>query len=122
MELYRLANNITVDRAIKAGKEVVKQNKDPKLTSLIYPLLQSLDEKFLDVDFELGGVDQKNIFALSMDFLKREKISYLINPIIPELSSNNVNTSDEYTKINLLDHPNVIVDIITKLIVLKEKL
>ena len=117
MELYRLANRVTANQAIKAGTEVVKQNKNPKLTSLIYPLLQALDEKFLDVDFEIGGVDQRKIFALSMDFLERENITYLLNPIIPGLSSkksidgSKMSASNGcYSKIDLLEKPSMIME------------
>ena len=40
MELFKLASVVKVSHASKAGTEVVKQSKDPMLTSLIYPLLQ----------------------------------------------------------------------------------
>ena len=39
--------------AQKAGAEVVKQTGDPYLGGLIYPLMQALDEQYLDVDAQV---------------------------------------------------------------------
>ncbi len=33
------------------------------VSSLLYPLLQVLDEQYLDVDVQLGGVDQRKLFT-----------------------------------------------------------
>lgn len=48
----------TLRDAMHAGAEVVKQSDAPQLSSLLYPGLQALDEQYLDVDFQFGGVDQ----------------------------------------------------------------
>jgi tyrosyl-tRNA synthetase len=31
------------------------------MTSMLYPGLQALDEQYLDVDFQFGGVDQVSV-------------------------------------------------------------
>ena len=41
-----------------AGADVVKGSESPLMSSLLYPGLQALDEQYLDVDFQFGGVDQ----------------------------------------------------------------
>ena len=41
-----------------AGADVVKESESPLMSSLLYPGLQALDEQYLDVDFQFGGVDQ----------------------------------------------------------------
>lgn len=48
-----------------AGADVVKQSDSPLLCNLLYPGLQALDEQYLDVHFQFGGVDQ--VSALSYD-------------------------------------------------------
>lgn len=58
MDNYRLCASITEHDALRAGAEVVKQIASPLLSSLLYPGLQALDEQYLDVDFQFGGVDQ----------------------------------------------------------------
>jgi tyrosyl-tRNA synthetase len=65
MDNYRLCATVTEHDAKKAGAEVVKQVESPLLSGLLYPGLQALDEQYLDVDFQFGGVDQvRSIFCL----------------------------------------------------------
>jgi tyrosyl-tRNA synthetase len=58
MDNYRLCASVTEHDAKKAGAEVVKQVESPLLSGLLYPGLQALDEQYLDVDFQFGGIDQ----------------------------------------------------------------
>lgn len=120
LELFKLASVTKVSQAAKAGTEVVKQQKDPELTSLLYPLLQALDETFLNVDAEIGGIDQRKIFGYSMDYTPKigleHKCTYLMNPIVPGLSTKPKNIGEETkmsssepnSKIDLLDSPDII--------------
>ncbi|GIY03021.1 tyrosine--tRNA ligase, cytoplasmic [Caerostris extrusa] len=64
-DVYKLASLVSVHDAKKAGAEVVKQVEHPLLSSLLYPLLQALDEEYLKVDAQFGGVDQRKIFTFS---------------------------------------------------------
>ena len=43
MDLFRRGNITTLRNAQKAGTEVVKQDKNPLVTSLLYPLMQAID-------------------------------------------------------------------------------
>lgn len=58
MDNYRLCAVVSEHDAKKAGAEVVRQVESPMLSGLLYPGLQALDEQYLDVDFQFGGVDQ----------------------------------------------------------------
>lgn len=58
MDNYKLCATVTEHDAKKAGAEVVKQVESPLLSGLLYPGLQALDEEYLGVDFQFGGVDQ----------------------------------------------------------------
>lgn len=49
---------MTEHDAKKAGAEVVKQVESPLISGLLYPGLQALDEQYLGVDFQFGGIDQ----------------------------------------------------------------
>ena len=62
LDNYRLCATVTEHDAKKAGAEVVKQVESPLLSGLLYPGLQALDEQYLDVDFQFGGVDQVRIY------------------------------------------------------------
>lgn len=92
-DLFSLMSTTKFDTAVKAGTEVVKQSENPLLSNLIYPLMQSLDEKYLRVDAELGGVDQRKIFMFSRDRKTNHKITYLMNPILPGLSDGKMSAS-----------------------------
>lgn len=64
LDKYKLTSITSEHDARKAGAEVVKQVSSPLLSGLLYPLLQALDEEYLGVDFQFGGVDQVS-FSLS---------------------------------------------------------
>ena len=107
-DLLRLSTCVTVKQAQKATVEVIKKNKNPPLSNLIYPLMQALDEIYLETDFEFGGIDQRNIFMFALENLKslghNKNRSYAMNPIIPSLSkSGKMSASDSKSKIGMLD-------------------
>jgi tyrosyl-tRNA synthetase len=86
---------------------VVKQTDDPTLGGLIYPLMQALDEQYLDVDAQLGGVDQRKIFTFAMENLPKIGYSiraHLMNPMVRGLGEQDkMSASDADSKIDLLD-------------------
>ena len=69
MDVYKAHAEISVSEAKHASAEVVKQSDNPKITNLMYPTLQSLDEEYLDVDCQFGGIDQRKIFVHSRNIL-----------------------------------------------------
>ena len=54
VDLFKLAAMTTNHDAKKAGAEVVKTVDDPLLSSILYPLLQALDEEYLKCDAQFG--------------------------------------------------------------------
>ncbi|XP_049676925.1 tyrosine--tRNA ligase, cytoplasmic isoform X2 [Accipiter gentilis] len=78
LDVYRLSSVVTQHDAKKAGAEVVKQVEHPLLSGLLYPGLQALDEEYLKVDAQFGGVDQRKIFTFAekdskIDLLDRKE-------------------------------------------------
>lgn len=71
MDVYRLSSLITEADAKKAGAEIVKQSDNAPLSGLLYPVLQVLDEEHLKVDCQLGGMDQRKLFAASTEWLPK---------------------------------------------------
>jgi tyrosyl-tRNA synthetase len=105
IDVYKFMSKITVDSAQKGGAEVVKQTDNPALSGLVYPLLQVLDEVYLEADAELGGQDQRKIFMMSRDHI--HKIGYtpaihLMNPMIPSITSNISNETSNEQESNIL--------------------
>lgn len=122
VDVYKFMSKITVDSAQKGGAEVVKQTANPALSGLVYPLLQVLDEVYLEADAELGGQDQRKIFMLSRDHI--HKIGYkpsihLMNPMIPSITSKiSIETTNTEPDIAMPEHIDKYISQITKL---KEK-
>jgi tyrosyl-tRNA synthetase len=59
MDVYRLSSLVSEQSAKGAGAEVVKQSENAPLSGLLYPILQVLDEEYLNCDAELGGISQR---------------------------------------------------------------
>ncbi len=88
LDVYKLASLVTEHDARKAGAEVVKQVQHPLLSGLLYPGLQALDEQYLGVDAQFGGVDQRKIFTYAEKYLPAlgyAKRGHLMNPMVPGL-------------------------------------
>ncbi|KAH7912102.1 hypothetical protein BJ138DRAFT_1084271 [Hygrophoropsis aurantiaca] len=111
LDNYRLCASVTEHDAKKAGAEVVKQVDSPLLSGLLYPGLQALDEQYLGVDFQFGGVDQRKIFTFAELHLPRlgyAKRAHLMNPMVPGLAGGKMSSSDPNSKIDFLDPPDVV--------------
>eukprot|EP00727_Mastigamoeba_balamuthi_P012409 m51a1_g7791 putative tyrosine--trna cytoplasmic (574) ;mRNA; r:9660-12673 len=108
LDVYRFSSKVTEHDAKKAGAEVVKQVEHPLLSGLLYPCLQALDEQYLNVDAQFGGVDQRKIFTFAEKYLPvlgYEKRIHLMNPMVPGLAGPKMSSSDPDSKIDLLDDP-----------------
>ncbi|KAL6928894.1 Tyrosine--tRNA ligase cytoplasmic [Hanseniaspora valbyensis] len=109
MDIFRLSNSVSQNDAKRAGADVVKQVSNPLLSGLIYPLMQALDEEFLKVDAQFGGVDQRKIFVLAEENLPSmgyKKRAHLMNPMVPGLTQGGkMSASDPNSKIDILEEP-----------------
>lgn len=107
MDMYKLSALCTTRDTQKAGAEVVKQIATPKMSGLLYPILQALDEQYLEVDAQFGGVDQRKIFVFAREFLPKigyKKRIHLMNPLIPGLGeSGKMSSSEPNSKIDFTD-------------------
>lgn len=108
LDVYRLSSVVTDHDARKAGAEVVKQVAHPLLSGLLYPGLQALDEEYLGVDAQFGGVDQRKIFMFAEKYLPLlgyKKRVHFMNPMIPGLTGDKMSSSEPDSKIDLIDPP-----------------
>jgi len=106
LDMYRLAASFTFNRCRRAASEVVRFGEEPKLSGFIYPILQALDEEYLDVDAQYGGHDQRKIMAFAREALP--KLGYsprveVMSPMLPGLTGEKMSASREESKIDLLD-------------------
>lgn len=107
LDLLKMSSYTSINDAKRAGAEVVKFGDNPKLSGLIYPLMQALDEEYLGVDIQYGGVDQRKIFMLARERLPKLKYRpriHVMTPLIPSLTQGGkMSASDVNSKIDLLD-------------------
>ena len=87
MDILKMSTISTVDRAMRAASEVTRM-KNPKVSELIYPIMQSLDEEYLGVDIQLGGRDQRHIFTFAREYLPelgyRKRVE-IMTPLVASL-------------------------------------
>jgi len=117
LDVFKMTTVATEHDCKKAGSEVVKQVQHPMLSGLLYPGLQALDEEYLKVDAQFGGVDQRKIFTFAekhMPMLGYEKRIHLMNPMVPGLTGAKMSASEEDSKIDLLDDAKTIKKKISK--------
>ena len=105
-DMLKLSTMTTIAEAKHAAAEVVKSGDNPKLSGVIYPLMQALDEEYLGVDAQFGGVDQRKIMVYAREYLP--KLGYksrieLMNPMIRGLVGVKMSSSIESSKLDLLD-------------------
>ncbi|MDP3734277.1 MAG: tyrosine--tRNA ligase [Nanoarchaeota archaeon] len=115
LDVLKLSTFTSIHDATKAASEVVKFGDNPKLSGIIYPLMQALDEEYLGADVQYGGLDQRKILMYAREYLP--KVNYtsrveVMTPLIPGLVGKKMSASDPKSKIDLLDSPD---DVIKKL-------
>ncbi|KAL9626503.1 MAG: hypothetical protein Q9204_007249 [Flavoplaca sp. TL-2023a] len=117
-DLLRLSKRVSVHDAVKASSEIVKSTGDPVMADGIYPMMQLLDEEYLGVDAEFGGIDQRKTFALANDTMTKamgfKTRAHIMNPMVPGLSGGKMSSSDPKSKVDLLDEPATIQKKIAK--------
>ncbi|MCK5018003.1 MAG: tyrosine--tRNA ligase [Candidatus Peribacteraceae bacterium] len=106
LDMYKLSALSTFSRCKRAASEVVRFRDESKLSGFIYPILQTLDEEYLNVDVQYGGHDQRKILMFARESLP--KIGYrprveVMTPMLPGLSGGKMSSSENKSKIDLLD-------------------
>ena len=106
LDMYKISSMSSLHDLNKASSEVVRQSKNQKLGGLIYPIMQALDEEYLKVDAQYGGVDQRKILIFAREVLP--KLGYksrieIMTPMIPGLHGDKMSSSVADSKIDLID-------------------
>lgn len=111
-DVLKITSFASVHDSKKAASEVVKLGDNPKMSGLIYPSMQALDEEYLKVDAQLGGMDQRKIMVFARENLP--KIGYkarieLLNPLIRGLIGEKMSSSIKASKVDLMDAPKDVI-------------
>lgn len=111
LDIFKMSSITSTHDCHKAASEVVKMGDSPKLSGYIYPLMQALDEEYLGVDMQIGAVDQRKIFVLAREQLPKlgyKKRIELMVPFLPGLVGKKMSSSNEASKIGLMDSPETV--------------
>jgi len=78
LDVLKLSLRVTGARANRAMAIIAREEKDPRVSNMVYPLMQVLDVKHLNADIAFGDMPQRKIHMLM-----REQLPHLdyISPI-----------------------------------------
>jgi len=71
LNVQRLALETTLLRARRSMDIVGREEQDPRVARVLYPLMQVIDMITLGVDVAVGGIDQRKIHMLARDNLPK---------------------------------------------------
>ena len=86
LDVLKIATISTITRTKRAASEVCRL-REPKVGEMIYPIMQAVDEQYLDVDMQLGGIDQRHIMAFAREYLPRIDYRPRIEVMMPLIAS-----------------------------------
>jgi hypothetical protein len=84
LDTYKISSLTTIDETYKA-----REIKSRTMTSMLYPILQALDEKYTNCDIFYGSITQINMCKYSerlMDDFYNKKIVYLLQDLTKKLN------------------------------------
>jgi len=114
MDVLKISTLASVRDCTRAASDVVKMGDNPKLSGLIYPILQAIDEEYLDVDIQMGAIDQRKILVFAREFLPQigyKRRTELMIPFIRGLAQEGkMSSSIKNSKIDLLDDEKTVKD------------
>ncbi|MGV8086385.1 MAG: tyrosine--tRNA ligase [Candidatus Woesearchaeota archaeon] len=114
MDVLKMSTLASVRDTTKAASDVVKMGDNPKLSGLIYPILQALDEEYLDVDIQMGAVDQRKILVFAREYLPQLGYRHRTELMIPFIrgltQEGKMSSSIKNSKIDLIDDEKTIKD------------
>ncbi|TGC10991.1 tyrosine--tRNA ligase [Methanolobus halotolerans] len=98
LNVLKLTQLTSLNRARRSMDEVGRQMEDPKVSQMVYPIMQAVDIALLGVDIAVGGIDQRKIHMLAREGLPSLgfKAPLCIHtPIILGLDAKKMSSSNE---------------------------
>ncbi len=79
LDLHNLSLETSLNRARRAMAEL-QSGETAKVSHLVYPLMQTLDIEYLDLDLAVGGLDQRKVHMLAREELP--ELGYEVRPCL----------------------------------------
>ncbi|MGB9707885.1 MAG: tyrosine--tRNA ligase [Candidatus Pacearchaeota archaeon] len=87
LDVIKLAQKTTINRGLRCMQEIARDIEHATISQLLYPLMQIVDVKHLQVDLALGGLEQRKVHVLGREEEKLLGWNYvaLHTPLITSL-------------------------------------
>ncbi len=109
-DLLKLTQAVTLNRALRSMQQVARDIEHAHVSQVVYPLMQILDIKHLNVDIVQSGIEQRKIHMLGQevfeDVLHYKKPVFVHTPLIPSLAgpdAGKMSSSDKTSFISIRD-------------------
>jgi tyrosyl-tRNA synthetase len=79
LDTHALELETTLSRAERAMAEI-QRGSNPKVSQVVYPIMQALDIEYLDLDLAVGGLDQRKVHMLAREVLP--SVGYDVRPAV----------------------------------------
>ena len=107
LNVYKLALKTTLKRARRSMELIAREDENPKVAEVLYPIMQVNDIYYLDVDVAVGGMEQRKIHALARELLPK-RVVCIHNPVLTGLDGEGKMSSSKGNFIAVDDSPDEI--------------
>ena len=106
-DVFTLATKTTLNRGLRSMQQVARDIENAKISQVIYPLMQIVDIKHLNIDLAQAGIEQRKIHALGIelfDLINYKSPVFVHTPLISSLKgSGKMSSSDPDSLISIID-------------------
>nr|QWF36687.1 TyrRS variant specific for 3-nitro-Tyr (3rd generation) [Cloning vector pBAD_Ub9-11-14-MjTyrRS.3-nitro-Tyr] len=104
LNVYRLALKTTLKRARRSMELIAREDENPKVAEVIYPIMQVNHAHYRGVDVAVGGMEQRKIHMLARELLPK-KVVCIHNPVLTGLDGEGKMSSSKGNFIAVDDSP-----------------
>nr|7YNW_A Chain A, Tyrosine--tRNA ligase [Methanocaldococcus jannaschii]7YNW_B Chain B, Tyrosine--tRNA ligase [Methanocaldococcus jannaschii] len=104
LNVYRLALKTTLKRARRSMELIAREDENPKVAEVIYPIMQVNSIHYEGVDVAVGGMEQRKIHMLARELLPK-KVVCIHNPVLTGLDGEGKMSSSKGNFIAVDDSP-----------------
>nr|6WRN_A Chain A, Tyrosine--tRNA ligase [Methanocaldococcus jannaschii DSM 2661] len=104
LNVYRLALKTTLKRARRSMELIAREDENPKVAEVIYPIMQVNSAHYRGVDVAVGGMEQRKIHMLARELLPK-KVVCIHNPVLTGLDGEGKMSSSKGNFIAVDDSP-----------------
>nr|3N2Y_A Chain A, Tyrosyl-tRNA synthetase [Methanocaldococcus jannaschii]3N2Y_B Chain B, Tyrosyl-tRNA synthetase [Methanocaldococcus jannaschii] len=104
LNVYRLALKTTLKRARRSMELIAREDENPKVAEVIYPIMQVNGIHYVGGDVAVGGMEQRKIHMLARELLPK-KVVCIHNPVLTGLDGEGKMSSSKGNFIAVDDSP-----------------